>query len=136
MTMPWKENNIQIKNLTIDFPQLKLEDFEPIPDGLTGADFSPRTTPDVGLGIEEGSGLDEIEFDTPPTQVTAILTGYKIGFEKPVDHHLGNLEIRIGEPIKLTDTRYRIPITFGLRDWTDDWNDRHGGKIHIAVIGV
>lgn len=127
---------MQIEYLTIEFPELKLEDYEPLPPGQTSADIFPRTSPDVGLGIEIGEGLDEVEFETPPSNVAAILTGFKIGFEEESgDHHLGNLEIRIGKPEALTDTRYRIPVTFGLRDWSDDWNDRHGGKIYVAVIG-
>ena len=51
------------------------------------------------------------------------------------DRPLGNLEVRLGEPIKDSPTKYSIPVTFGLRDWSNDWDDRHGAEIQITVIG-
>lgn len=50
------------------------------------------------------------------------------------DRELGNLEVRLGEPIKNTGTNYSIPVTYGLRDWSGDWDDRHGAEIRITVV--
>lgn len=123
---------MQVINLTIAFPEIRFNEID-FPPGTDPDDVFPRTTPAVGGGIT--LDIDVVEFDTAPTQVTAILTGFRVWFQEPRDRELGLLEVRVGVPIKLTDTQYRIPVTFGLRDWSGDWDDEHGAEIRVAVIG-
>ncbi len=126
---------MQIRNLTLNFPLLKFSDFGSLPAGTTSDSVFPRTSPSVGLGITPG--IDEVEFDTPPSQVVAILTGFRVFYEQPDDRPFGNLEVRVGQPaaVEGSDTRFAVPVTFGLRDWSGDWDDEHGAEITIAVIG-
>lgn len=123
---------MQVINLTIAFPEIRFNESD-FPAGTDPDDWFPRTTPTVLAGITPD--IDRVEFDTAPTQVTAILTGFRVWFQEPSDRELGLLEVRVGVPIELTDTQYRIPVTFGLRDWSGDWDDEHGAEIHVAVIG-
>jgi hypothetical protein len=127
---------MQIKHLTLSFEELRLSDLQPLPPGTTSASIFPRTSPNVGLGIET-EPIDVVEFDNAPTQVTAFLTGFRVWFEQPSDRPLGNLEVRVGQPqmVDGNDLRYRVPVTFGLRDWSGDWDDRHGAEISVTVIG-
>lgn len=123
---------MQVRTTSITFPELRFSDLGSMPEGTTSDDFFPRSTGSLAIG----SILlhPTVEFDTPPTQVAAFLSGFRVWFSDS-DRELGNLEVRLGEPIADTDTRYSIPVTFGLRDWSGDWDDRHAAEIHITVIG-
>lgn len=123
---------MQIINLTLDFAEIRFNSGD-YPAGTDADDVFPRTSPALGDGITPD--IDVVEFDTPPTQVTALLTGFRVWFQDPSDRELGLLEVRVGAPVPLTDTRYRIPVTFGLRDWSGDWDDEHGARISVAFIG-
>lgn len=124
---------MQIRTLTVEFPALRLSDFQPLPPNQTGDDVFPRSTPTVGLGI--GNPADfQVEFDTPPSQVAAVLSGFRVWFE--TDRPFGNLEVRVGNPQQTdSDTIFFVPVTFGLRDWSGDWDDRHGAVVRVTVIG-
>lgn len=123
---------MQVINLTIAFPEIRFNE-DDYPNGTDPDDVFPRTTPTVGGGINPE--MDVVEFATAPTQVTAVLAGFRVWFQDPSDRELGLLEVRVGVPVMLTDTRYRIPVTFGLRDWSGDWDDEHGAEVRVAVIG-
>jgi len=123
---------MQVINLTIVFPEIRFNELD-FPNGTDPDSVFPRTTPLVGGGITPE--IDIVEFATAPTQVTAILSGFRVWFQDPSDRDLGSLEVRVGVPVRLTDTRYQIPVTFGLRDWSGDWDDEHGAEVRVAVIG-
>jgi hypothetical protein len=124
---------MQVRHASVSFEDLRLSDIGTLPEAVTSAIFFPRKTGAIAIGT---SPLHpSVEFDTPPTQVAAFLSGFQVRFEEGEDRELGNLEVRLGEPIKNTDTNYSIPVTFGLRDWSGDWDDRHGAEIHITVVG-
>ena len=97
---------MQVINLTLAFPEIRFNEIDFPPD-TDPDDVFPRTTPFVGGGITPD--IDVVEFDTAPTQVTAILTGFRVWFQKPTNRELGLLEVRVGVPIKLTDTQIRDP---------------------------
>lgn len=126
---------MQIKPLQIEFPELKLSDFGILPAGTESDSIFPRTSPRVDAAI--GGNIDEVVFDDPPEQVFAILTGFRVWFQDSSDRPFGNLEVRVGDPVKVeeSDVRYRVPVTFGLRDWSGDWDDEHGAVINVMVIG-
>ncbi len=123
---------MQVINVTITFPEMRFIAGD-WPLGTDPDAVFPRTSPGVGPGITPD--IDVVEFDTAPSQVTAILTGFRAWFQDDDDREFGRLDVRVGEPVQLSDTRFRIPVTFGLRDWSGDWDDEHGAEVHVAVIG-
>jgi len=128
-----KELEMQVRTASVSFEDLRLSDLGTLPEGVTSAMFFPRSTGSIAIGSTPLH--PSVEFDTAPTQVAAFLSGFRVRFEEGHDRELGSLEVRLGEPIKNTDTNYSIPVTFGLRDWSGDWDDRHGAEINITVIG-
>ena len=127
---------MEIINLLVKFQEAKFSDFEFGPDVDCESKY-PRRTPSTD---STGITLDHpiADFENPPSQVTALLTGFKVWFEEGHERPLGSLEIRLKEPEEddAVDTRYRIPVVFGLRDWSDCWDDRMGAEIYISVIGI
>lgn len=72
---------------------------------------------------------------TPVTQATAILRGFDVAFSPREDHHLGNLEVRLDASIdRLASRRVIAEATFGLRDWSGDWDDNYEGEIFFTVV--
>ena len=66
-----------------------------------------------------------------------VLTGFDVKFS-PVDgdHHLGrlyvNVSIAAGETVGQS---VEACITYGLRDWSGNWDDRYDGQIYFVVLG-
>jgi len=81
----------------------------------------PRTqSRDVNMGIT-------------PRQSTVIMTGIRAAFSRSGgDHHLGNLEIRLASTA--SGSNVRVTATFGLRDWSFEWDDDYEGEVFFAVI--
>lgn len=91
----------------------------------------------IRFGRFRGSGprtsFQDITLSSAPTQATAIMTGMRSAFSRSDgDHHLGNLEIRLNAA--LTGLTVRVTATFGLRDWSGDWDDDYEGKVFFAVV--
>jgi hypothetical protein len=77
----------------------------------------------------------EVIFSAPVSQAAAILRGFDVGFSPRDDHHLGNLEVRLDATIDpLASQRVTVEATFGLRDWSGDWDDEYEGEILFSVI--
>ena len=78
-----------------------------------------------------------VTFSGPVTQATAILTGFNAAFSpSDGDHHLGNLEIQLRTQINaVAPQQVDVTITFGLRDWSNEWDDKYEGVINYVVIG-
>lgn len=75
-----------------------------------------------------------VNFASPISQGTAILTGYNVQFSpQDGDHHLGQLDVRLstGAPSGTT-----IPITvfFDLRDWSGNRDDFYEGQVFFTVV--
>lgn len=92
----------------------------------------------ITFGRFEGSGPRQATADalfaSPLTKATAILTGFSAQFSpSDGDHHLGNLDVRLGAAI--TGTTVRVTATFGLRDWSGTWDDKYEGQVFFSVIG-
>lgn len=86
----------------------------------------------------EGSGprqtTTDVDFGVALSTASAILTGFNVGFSSnDGDHHLGNLDVRLDADV--IGNAVRVTATFGLRDWSGDWDDRYEGQIFFAVIG-
>lgn len=86
----------------------------------------------------EGSGprqeTTDVAMGAAVATAAAILTGFDVGFSSnDGDHHLGNLDVRLDADI--IGSAVRVTATFGLRDWSGDWDDRYEGQIFFAVVG-
>jgi hypothetical protein len=53
------------------------------------------------------------------------------------DHHLGRFNVTVSIPPseKLGGPSVTVLITYGLRDWSGNWDDRYEGDIYFAVLG-
>lgn len=71
------------------------------------------------------------------SQAVAILTGFNAAFSpSDGDHHLGNLDIRLSARFvnPTPSTLVEVTATFGLRDWSNEWDDRYEGVVRFAVV--
>lgn len=77
----------------------------------------------------------EVIFPSGVSQATAILTGFDVAFSPRDDHHLGNLEVRLEASIDpLAPRRVNVQATFGLRDWSGEWDDNYEGEVFFTVV--
>jgi hypothetical protein len=78
----------------------------------------------------------EVVFPTPVAQATAILTGFDVAFSRDDgDHELGNLEVSLESQIDpLAPQRVNVTALFGLRDWSEEWDDFYEGEVFFSVI--
>jgi hypothetical protein len=94
---------------------------------------------EVSFGRFSGSGprqaVADIVMDAPISSATAVLTGFNAQFSSDDgDHHLGNLDVRLDAEL-LDSSNVRVTATFGLRDWSNHWDDRYEGQVFFAVVG-
>jgi hypothetical protein len=92
----------------------------------------------ITFGRFEGSGPRQTSSDVavpaPVAAATAILTGFNVSFApNEGDHHLGNLDVRLDADL-ISSTSVRVTATFGLRDWSGNWDDQYEGQIFFAVV--
>jgi hypothetical protein len=70
------------------------------------------------------------------TKATAILTGFLVEFSGNNDHHLGQLDVQVAVPAGgVNGTAVTVNITYGLRDWSGNWDDQYDGTVFFSVIG-
>lgn len=74
----------------------------------------------------------DVVFGSNVTQAIAILTGSDFGFSPRDDHHLGRVDIKVDANI-LGNT-VRVTATFGVRDWSDNFDDDYEGTVYFAVL--
>ena len=92
----------------------------------------------LSFGPLSGSGprtaFTDITFSGSLAQASAILTGMNVEYSpNGGDHHLGNLDVRLSSAIN--GSTVRVTASFGLRDWSGNWDDNYQGQIFFAVIG-
>jgi hypothetical protein len=79
------------------------------------------------------TSFEDVTLSRAPAQATAIMTGMRAAFTRSDgDHELGNLEVRLSST--LTGSTVRVTATFGLRDWSGEWDDEYEGQVFFAVI--
>lgn len=93
----------------------------------------------LGFSSFSGSGprvsSTSVTFPSAVTQATAILTGFIAQFSNGDDHHLGQLDIAVAVPPGgISGANVSVNVTFGLRDWSGDWDDGYDGQVFFAVI--
>jgi hypothetical protein len=70
------------------------------------------------------------------TQATAILTGFLAEYSGGNDHHLGQLDIQVVVPSGgINGAAVTVNVTYGLRDWSGNWDDQYDGTVFFTVIG-
>ena len=82
---------------------------------------------DVGPRV----GQITFNFTNPVRQAIAVLQGTSFGFSPRDDHHLGMVNARLSASI---DDEVTVDDTFGVRDWSDDWDDDYEGTVYFAVL--
>ena len=74
----------------------------------------------------------------PPFQdAIPVLTGFNVEFTPRDDHNFGQLYVDVSLRDKNTDTGFVVVrCTYGLRDWSDEFDDKYDGTIRFVVIGI
>ena len=72
-----------------------------------------------------------INFGRSVQRAVAGLVGFSSGFRGD-DHHLGNLNLRLDTAID--DDVVNVSVTYGLRDWSGNWDDDYHGVIQFVVL--
>jgi hypothetical protein len=93
----------------------------------------------VPFGPVSGSGpqvsTTSVTFPSAVTQATARLTGFIAEFSGGNDHHLGQLDVQVAVPAGgVNGATVTVNVTFGLRDWSGNWDDQYDGQIIFSVI--
>lgn len=101
----------------------------------------PILTGQIPFNSFEGSGprtaTQDVVFPAAVSQAVAILSGFNAAFTPNDDHHLGNLEVRVSAAIDpLAAQRVTVTATFGLRDWSNEWDDKYQGTVDFAVFAT
>jgi hypothetical protein len=90
------------------------------------------------FGPTSGSGPQvqstTVTLGSSVTQATAILTGFVAEFSGGDDHHLGQLDVRLSVGA-VNGANVVVNATFGLRDWSGEWDDKYDGQIFFTVVG-
>jgi hypothetical protein len=95
------------------------------------------TNDSITFGPIKGSGprsdFKDVTFSGAVSQATAIMTGMSVEFSpSDGDHHLGNLTVRLNSAVN--GSTVRVTATYGLEDWSGNWDDSYDGEIFFAVI--
>jgi hypothetical protein len=70
------------------------------------------------------------------TKAVAILTGFSVEYSGNNDHHLGLLDVTVAVPPGgITGATVTVNVTYGLRDWSGNWDDSYDGSVSFAVVG-
>jgi len=89
--------------------------------------FSPMS----GLGPR--TATQDVSFSSPITTAVTILTGMNVEFSHGDDHNLGNLQVGV-IGTQIDPTTVRVTATYGLRDWSGNWDDDYDGTVFFAVV--
>ncbi len=57
-----------------------------------------------------------------------------LSFSGGNDHHLGQLDIQVSVGA-LNGAAVNVNVSFGLRDWSGNWDDQYDGQVFFTVIG-
>jgi hypothetical protein len=88
--------------------------------------FSPART--IGPRTERAT----FNFTKTVRQAVAGLTGTQFGFSPREDHHLGQVNIRLTTTID--DDVVTVEGTFGVRDWSNNFDDDYDGTIQFILL--
>ena len=94
----------------------------------------------ASIGPVSGSGPQvtsvAVDMGATVTKAVAFLTGFTAEFSGGNDHHLGLLDVQVQVPGGgVSGSTVNVQVTYGLRDWSGDWDDQYDGQIFFTVIG-
>jgi hypothetical protein len=94
----------------------------------------------IPFGAVSGSGPQvataTVNVGASVSQAAAVLTGFIVEFSGGDDHHLGQLDVQVNVPGGgVNGSNVTVNVTFGLRDWSGNWDDRYDGTVFFSVIG-
>jgi hypothetical protein len=120
---------MQIKEATTTFQMRRKGDDLPEGEQLTDGDF-PRF-----------QLVAVADFTPPVTNPVALLRGFDVRIDRvePGDEFdgsgrpFGHLDVRVAVE-DVFDDSVTVRVTFGLRDWSGDWDDEHMAMVNFAVL--
>lgn len=79
-----------------------------------------------------------VVFPRPVTQAVAVIKGFDVAFTRGGgDHHLGQLEVGLSALLpEDAPRRVEVEVTYGLRDWSNSWDDPYEGTIQFTVVAT
>ena len=81
------------------------------------------------------SDFVDLSFTSAVSSASAVLTGADYGFsQEDGDHHLGQVNMRVEATTTAGSADVRVTATFGVRDWSGNWDDDYEGTIYFAVL--
>jgi hypothetical protein len=94
---------------------------------------------EIAFNRHRGSGPREetetVRFPGAINHAAAVLRGFDVGFAPREDRYLGNLDVRLEATVDGDAVgRVMVKAIFGLRDWSNEWDDEYEGKIFFSVI--
>jgi len=94
----------------------------------------------LSFGAQSGSGprvqSTTVDMGTAVTQAAAFLSGFSVEFSDGDDHNLGLLDVQVQIPAGgINGSAVQVQVTYGLRDWSGDWDDKYDGQIFFTVVG-
>ncbi len=89
--------------------------------------FSPMS------GSGPRTATEDVTFPNAITTAVALLTGMNVEYSNGDDHHLGNLQVGVSGAILGSNT-VRVTATYGLRDWSGNWDDDYDGTVSFVVV--
>ncbi len=100
------------------------------------------TTGQFDFPSHKGSGPQaqrlHVSFDHRIAKASAVLSGYDASFASG-DHHFGRLIVTLDTQIvnnSTTGPEVNVTATFGLRDFSGNWDDAYVGKLRFVLITV
>jgi hypothetical protein len=99
-------------------------------------------TGSITFDRDRGSGprsdTDDVSFSGPVSSATAVLTGADYGFSPREDgggdRPLGQVILRVGATPIAGSADVRVTATFGVRDWSHEFDDDYDGTVYFAVL--
>ena len=83
-------------------------------------------------GAGPRSGQKTLVFPRPVERAVAGMSGYLAEFSGGNDHHIGKLQVRLETSI--LDNTVTVTGTYGLRDWSGNWDDQYDGSLNFVVL--
>ena len=96
-------------------------------------------TSSVSFGAVSGAGPQvtstTVTFGSAVSQAAAFLSGFIAEFSGGNDHHLGQLDVQVIVPAGgISGSVVNVQITYGLRDWSGNWDDQYDGQVFFIVV--
>jgi hypothetical protein len=97
-------------------------------------------TNQANFGSLSGSGpqttVVAVDMGANVSKAVAILTGFNVEYSNQNDHHLGLLDVSVAVPPgAISGSNVAVTISYGLRDWSGNWDDAYDGQVFFTVIG-